>query len=337
MFWLTWRQHRIAFGVLLVGAAAVAVATALIAAFAARTRVELGVDTCVPLFNTNANCQNLISEWSQRLGPLRYVNFALYVVPALVASYLGGPLLARELERGTHRLAWTQGIDRARWVATILGVAIALALVAGIVLSVGGHQSWPLLGSTTFRPFDLFDVEGPAVISYMGFGLALGAFIGAWRRRILSGMFYGLLVFALVRVVVAAEARPNYEPPLAELIVPSLPLTGLPAVFPIPSPSRIPADAWTLGTVSVDGQNRPVSMDRVRALLVEFGRAGCSSLAGRNCDSTRYLNEHDVYQYMLYQPADRYWRFQLYEAALYLALTAAIVAVSVLMLKRRDA
>ena len=50
-----------------------------------------------------------------------------------------------------------------------------------------------------------------------------------------------------------------------------------------------------------------------------------------------YLNAHDVIQRQLYQPADRYWRFQLYEAGLYLALTAALVAVTLVMLRRRDA
>jgi hypothetical protein len=49
------------------------------------------------------------------------------------------------------------------------------------------------------------------------------------------------------------------------------------------------------------------------------------------------LNQHDVYPRLLYQPADRYWRFQLYEAGLYLALTAGLVAVTLVMLRRRDA
>jgi len=326
MVWLTWRQHRIAlFGVVLI-ATVLAIAIALVAAFAHRVRIELGVDTCVPLFNTNRNCAELSDEWSRTVGSLRYLGFALYLVPGLIGSYLGGPLLARELERGTHRLAWTQGVSRIRWAATILGVFLVITLAAGLILALGGHQSWPLLGVSTFRPFDLFDLEGPVLVSYTIFGVALGAFIGAWRRRILSGMFYGLLAFALVRGVFLAEVRPNYEPPLAELVEPTLPLVGLPPVFPVPSRSHIPADAWLLGTVSVDGQGRPVPFERVRAMLDTFGRAGCSALAGRNCDSTRYLNENGVYQYTLYQPADRYWRFQLYEAALFLLLTASLVA-----------
>jgi len=29
--------------------------------------------------------------------------------------FIGAPLLAREFEHGTFRLAWTQGISRRRW------------------------------------------------------------------------------------------------------------------------------------------------------------------------------------------------------------------------------
>jgi hypothetical protein len=326
MLWVTWRQHRIALIGLLVAATVVAFAIVFVADFAQRTRIELGVDNCVPLFNTNANCNNLLAEWNRRVGPFRYVGMALLVIPALVASYLGGPLLAREFERGTHRLGWTQGIGRVRWAATILGVVFAATLAAGIILALGGHQSWPLLGVSTFRPFDLFDVEGPAPVSYMVFGLALGAFIGAWRRRILSGMFYGLIAFAVVRGLVMIEVRPYYEPPIA------IPLA---ATYTFGSQAPIPADAWMSGADAVDSQGRTVPQERVRELTEEFVRRGCP--AARNCSSVEYLNSHDVFQRQLYQPADRYWRFQVYEASLYFALTAALVALTLVMLRRRDA
>jgi hypothetical protein len=327
MLWLTWRQHRITLIVLLVAAVVLAVGIALVASFAVQVRRELGVDTCVPDFSGNPNsCNRLFTEWSLRVGILRYLTYGLYLVPALVGSYLGGPLLARELERGTHRLAWTQSIGRVRWAATILGVVLTTTLAAGIALALGGHQSWPLLGFTTFRPFDMFDLEGPALVSYMVFGLALGAFIGAWRRRILTGMFFGLIAFAIVRTIVVIDVRPYYEPPIAVPLI---------ANFTFGPLTSIPADAWMFGADAVDSQGRPVPQDRVRELTDEFSRVGCS--LGRNCSSVAYLNAHDVFQRQLYQPADRYWRFQLYEAGLYLALTAALVAVTLVMLRRRDA
>ena len=44
-----------------------------------------------------------------------------YAVPASSASFWGTPLVARELEAGTHRLVWNQSITRTRWLSTKLG------------------------------------------------------------------------------------------------------------------------------------------------------------------------------------------------------------------------
>ena len=45
----------------------------------------------------------------------------LAVAPALIGVFWGAPLVARELEAGTHRLAWTQSVTRTRWLAIKLG------------------------------------------------------------------------------------------------------------------------------------------------------------------------------------------------------------------------
>jgi len=336
MLWLTWRQHRTELIGLLATALVLAVLTAFAAAFAQRTRLELGVDTCVPLPSGNANCVDLSQEWRNRVGLLLYLFPGFYLVPALVASYVGGPLLARELEQGTHRLAWTQGVSRIRWAATTIGVVLAFALAGAIALAAVGGQTRSFLGTPLFsalvtRPWDTFDVEGPAFVSFVLFGLAAGAFVGAWRRRILFGMFYGLVLFGLVRIGVWAELRPFYEPPIAVLQTPFI-FTG---TFPSGFQSPVPSDAWQVGYDAVDGQGRLVPQTTVKALNDEYGRVGCG--AGQRCDNIAYLNQHDVYPRLLYQPADRYWRFQVYESGLYLALTAALVAGTLVMLRRRDA
>lgn len=56
----------------------------------------------------------------------------LQVAPALVGIFFGAPLIARELETGTFRLAWTQGVTRARWLIVKLTlVGLASCVVAG--------------------------------------------------------------------------------------------------------------------------------------------------------------------------------------------------------------
>ena len=46
----------------------------------------------------------------------------MLALPAIVGVFWGAPLVARELEAGTHRLAWTQSISRTRWLATKVGL-----------------------------------------------------------------------------------------------------------------------------------------------------------------------------------------------------------------------
>jgi len=338
MLWVTWRQHRTELVGVLAAAVVLAIVTVLAAAFAQRTRLELGVDTCVPLPSGNANCVDLAQEWRNRVGLLLYLFQGFYLVPALVASYIGGPLFARELERGTHRLAWTQGISRLRWAATTFGVVLAFTLAGALALALVGGQTRSFLGTPLFsvpgsRPWDTFDVEGPAFVSFMLFGLAIGAFVGAWRRRILFGMFYGLLLFGLVRIGVSLELRPYYEPPIAVAQTPFV-FSGR---FPFSPTSPVPTDAWQVGYDAVDGQGRFVPQTRVKELNDEYGRLGCRPGQLTACDNIAYLNQHDVYPRLLYQPADRYWRFQFTEAALYTALTAGFVALMLVILRRRDA
>jgi hypothetical protein len=54
-------------------------------------------------------------------------------------------------------------------------------------------------------------------------------------------------------------------------------------------------------------------------------------------DPEPYLAAHDVYQRVLYQPADRYWTFQWIEAAIFFALSGVLALLTLLLVRRRDA
>ena len=51
--------------------------------------------------------------------------------PALIGMFWGAPLVARELETGTFRLAWTQSVTRTRWLAVKLGVVGLASMAVG--------------------------------------------------------------------------------------------------------------------------------------------------------------------------------------------------------------
>ena len=126
---VTWRQHRIALvGVaVLLGALAVwlwTAGTSLQHAYAAAV-------ACHPA--SSPACQNLIDTFDASaenhfMGGQGPGGVLLDLVPALIGAFAGAPVLARELETGTFRYAWTQGFGRWRWaLAKLVALAVVLA------------------------------------------------------------------------------------------------------------------------------------------------------------------------------------------------------------------
>src|SRR5262249_52469764 len=116
MIWLTWRQHR---GETLVigGVLAVLVAVLVVTGRAIyATFDQLGVAGCLTN-RFDSNCPQIIQAFGNQFDFLRFSVPWLNLVPVLVAMLVGAPLVARELEHGTHRLVWTQGVTRLRWLA----------------------------------------------------------------------------------------------------------------------------------------------------------------------------------------------------------------------------
>ena len=124
MIWLTWRQSR---------AQVVSVygATAALFLFLAISAAQL------PAFD---------EQYLQRVNADGFANaifllasFAVLFVPGIVGVFWGAPLVARELEAGTHRLAWSQSVSRTRWLAVKLGLtglaAMAVAGVCGLAVT----------------------------------------------------------------------------------------------------------------------------------------------------------------------------------------------------------
>jgi hypothetical protein len=326
MSWLTFRQHRVQIAAMLGLAVVLVIGMTFATDYATRIRAEIGVDSCVPPPNTNVSCVQLDNEWRRRTLSLNYLFYAVYVLPALVASYVGGPLFAVEFERGTHRLAWTQSVSRMRWAAVKLGGLLLIALAAGIVLAPFGGGQRVLRGDNP-SPFETFEIEGLALISYFGFGLAAGAFAGAWSRRILAGMLVGLLIFGGARVAIH-NLRPMYQDAA------TVPFPGYQA-FPFETFTGIPRDAWVLGVKGFDLEGRPVPDERVTSLVQEYFRTPHVSTQASN-DST-FLLEHGVIRRLAYQPADRFWTFQAIEAAIFTALAALFALLTLWRVRTRDA
>ena len=116
--------------------------------------------------------------------------FIVVIAPALIGLFFGAPLIARELETGTFRLAWTQSVTRRRWLAVKLG------LVGLAAMAFGGLLTWMVdwwaspIDAANQNRFGLanFGFHGVAPIGYAAFAFALGATAGVLLRRTVPAM-----------------------------------------------------------------------------------------------------------------------------------------------------
>ena len=151
---------------------------------------------------------NRYDRWNTWFG------IVVLVVPGLLGIFWGAPLLARELESGTFRLAWTQSISRSRWTLTKLGLlGLASMAAAGLCSLFVTWWASPLdhIGA---GPFSTFDQRGLVPVGYALYAFALGVAVGAVIRRTLPAMAATLVAFVGVRLAVYEWLRPRYMAPL---------------------------------------------------------------------------------------------------------------------------
>ncbi|MGC1405669.1 MAG: transporter, partial [Candidatus Dormiibacterota bacterium] len=130
MLWLTWRQYRTQ---ILVAVGALA-ALAIILVLSGPSLAHL-YSTSVATCKAHNDCASAKAAFLQHDSTLRTtLGVVLLVVPGIVGVFWGAPLIARELETGTYRLAWTQSVTRTRWLVVKVGlVGLAGISVAGLL------------------------------------------------------------------------------------------------------------------------------------------------------------------------------------------------------------
>ena len=156
---VTWRQHRIALAgvAVLLGALAVwlwIIGTPLHHAYAAALACHpASSPTCAGLDGTFQGMDNLLT------GPTTPGGVFLQVVPVLIGAFAGAPVLAREMETGTFRYAWTQSFGRWRWaLAKLVPLSSSLASTgapANAPISTGTACSMPPFDRKLFVPMKL--------------------------------------------------------------------------------------------------------------------------------------------------------------------------------------
>ncbi|WBC15879.1 transmembrane transport protein [Micromonospora sp. WMMA1998] len=278
--------------------------------------------------------------------PDRYAQTMLFLaggfalVPALLGAFWGAPLVARELETGTHRLVWNQSVPRGRWLTVKLAVTgLAAALVAGLLSAALTWAATPVDRAAGDRfSTALFGARGIAPVGYAVFALVLGAVTGLLLRRTLPAMAVVFLVVIASQLAVPNLLRPHYLPP-QRVTVPMTAdainrarnlgsITGGPVVGGLDVPGAWVTDISPLRTA--DG--RQLSDAAFGACFRDPPRTGATGTFG---DTAVCLGALDLHVDLAYQPNRRFWPFQWIELALHLGAAGLLAALGRWHLRRR--
>ena len=164
----------------------------------------LGCPAAVIAFINEFGSEVNIAFWSVAL-----------IVPGLIGVLVGAPLIARELEYGTWRLAWSQSVPRARW------LAVKLAMVTGGLVVVGAAMTavitWyraPMDRLTGHLQHNIYDFEGLVPTAYILCAFGFAVLAGLLIRRSIPAMIAAFLPWLAIRLVVEFVFRPHFMTPL---------------------------------------------------------------------------------------------------------------------------
>jgi hypothetical protein len=325
MTWLIWQQQRRQ-------VAAVSSALGVVTVFLLVTGLHLAstyrsaVRSCATSLGGCANLFQTVFQGDNRLFDIIYA--AGFLLPFVLGLFWGAPLVARELEEGTHRLAWTQGITRFHWLSAKLFWVFAAALVsAGLLTAITTWWFGPL-NAVQMNRFSTvaFDTQGLVPIGYSFFGVAIGAMAGAVLRRTVVAMGSTLAILGVVRYVIDQYLRPHFLPAKSIAVSAATGFGSTPAG----------SGSWTLGETLVSTSGRVIATPggKINPAAIP---AACRPVFYTDSGLGRCLSTHGVHAVVSYQPASRYWPFQAIETSVYVLAAALIVGFAYWWVARRDA
>jgi len=315
MLWLTLRQYRthlLATGGILLALAAVLLVHGLL------TQSFIAQSAPVGCPSTAARCTAFDQQLMGRYQQLQPLLQFLPLVPALIGAFWGAPLLAREYERGTYKLVWTQTVSRQRWLAVKLSVIGAAAALGGLALGVMiSAWLWVFRGTTfpgVYPDRSFFELRGIVPSGWWLLSFMIGAAAGAVIRRTLPAMAV-TIVLAVALLMSFNSARDYVYAAPDQLVVTTLPVS---AAIPVGSSY---VDSWWL-----DPQGNAQSEVAVQRATATTCPQTDPQVLPDSC-----LIGHGYRAVVLFQPPTRWWRYQLTEDTILLLaslLTGALIVAA---------
>jgi hypothetical protein len=329
MIWFTWRQFRTQTWITVLGLAALGVLLAITARSIADAYDAANIAGC------GSNCTNAIEAFLRDAkggsnGTAYSLGLAaMYLTPALIGIFWGAPLIARELETGTHRLAWNQSVTRTRWLATKLAI-IGAASIAAVGLLSWAVTTWAhrIDDATGDRitPW-IYGARGVVPIGYAVFGFVLGVTMGMLIRRTVPAMAATLAIYIGAVAAMPMWIREHLTPAVHTIRAFDLAnLTGL----GIRQDGRLdvlaegPSNAWVLSNHVVSSTGGGITANPQY----------CSpSKSPAVCE--QWLGSLGLRQDLSYHPTSHFWTLQWAEAGIFIGLAVLLAGFCFRWIRRR--
>ncbi|QNE75933.1 ABC transporter permease [Streptomyces finlayi] len=234
----------------------------------------------------------------------------LLVLAGLIGAFVAGPLIARELESGTFRMAWTQSVSPAQWLAARLAVPAAVAIVGLTILSLVYRWGWTIIHSKplTSLPWHgtgVYPGLGPVAVAFALLAVAVGALCAVLVRRTLLSMSATVLVLG---VVMLGLSKRRYE------LWPTVQLLG--------DDIRLYASGWHIesGMLTASGE--------------KLYWSSCFGGPDFRDPEVCMRERGGVTKFAEFHPDSHFWPLQLMETGILLALAAIAVALAFRALRR---
>ncbi|GAA0471752.1 transporter [Streptomyces stramineus] len=316
--WTAWRQQR----ALILAGTAIVLACAVWAAFRRADMTAFLSDHHLQLckgWDSDA-CPGTDPELLQRVlddnnGALRALGTLSAALPVLIGVFWGAPMLGRELESGTWKLALTQGVSVRRWFIARFALATVCAIVGSAVLAALVAWWWEPVSNTLdglyWHDGYLFNATGPAAVACAFFGLAAGTAAGLLIRRTLPAMGAVLAFVVGVRILLNTF-RSDWIAPTVRVSQGAAPRPDV-------------GSAWSTGEFGfIDAAGRQHAI--ADACPWGMGLPDLPTCMAQKGYVARY---HKVY------PSGDFWTFQWIETAVFLGLAAVLIALICAVLRRR--
>lgn len=230
---------------------------------------------------------------------LPFLNF----LPLLAAVLLALPIVA-ELENGTYRLAWTQGITRTHWTRVKVGILVLCGLIfAAIFAAVFHWWSSPKDALGGRLETNDYDFRGTLPIAHTLFAIGLMLMMGTVLRRPIAAIAIASVAYVAIRVPFMVGIRERLVSPV----------TATESDYQLTASSL----DWQLSWHWRDAAGNRVSEIR----YVELCSPRTISMeAAEDC-----ANRFGLTNYVTYHPPSHYWPLQLVETGIFLAAAVALI------------